>query len=111
MELLQPGRPYPHFLRFLAKNGYYGEGDIDPLVARRMESLRDPSGKSFEDHTPDGRWYRILRRRTSAGWIVMVIPLGSPSRNRLNRVWRKEVQLSNRARQGRLERLCTRTKT
>lgn len=26
-ELLQSGRPYPKFLRFLAENGYYGEGD------------------------------------------------------------------------------------
>ena len=72
-DLLQPGSPYPDFLRFLAKNGYYGEGDVDTLVARRVESLRNPSGKSFEDHTPDGRWYRILRRRTSAGGTVTVM--------------------------------------
>jgi PAS domain-containing protein len=26
-ELLQPGRPYPDFLRFLAENGYYGKGE------------------------------------------------------------------------------------
>jgi PAS domain-containing protein len=32
-ELLQPGRPYPEFLRYLAANGYYGEGDVDALVA------------------------------------------------------------------------------
>ena len=65
-ELLQPGRPYPDFLRYLAENGYYGEGDVDTLVARRVESLRNPSGKGFEDRTPDGRWYRILR----VGWRV-----------------------------------------
>ena len=51
-ELLQPGRPYPDFLRYLAVNGYYGEGDVDALVAERVESLRNPSGRSFEDHTP-----------------------------------------------------------
>ena len=55
-ELLQPGRPYPDFLRYLAENGYYGRGDVEALVARRVESLRNPSGRSFEDHTPDGRW-------------------------------------------------------
>ena len=49
-ELLQPGRPYPDFLRYLAENGYYGEGDPDAQVAQRIESLRNPSGKSFEDH-------------------------------------------------------------
>ena len=58
-ELLQPGRPYAEFLRHLAENGYYGKGDVDALVARRVESLRNPSGRSFEDHAPDGRWFRI----------------------------------------------------
>ncbi len=72
-ELLQPGRPYADFLRFLAENGYYGEGDADTLVAKRLESLRNPSGKSFEDHTPDGRWLRILRRRVAAGGTVTVM--------------------------------------
>src|SRR5262245_13227611 len=58
-ELLQSGRPYPEVLRWLAENGYYGDGDVDALVARRIESLRNPSGKSFEDRPPDGRVYRI----------------------------------------------------
>ncbi|HSE92034.1 MAG TPA: PAS-domain containing protein, partial [Methylomirabilota bacterium] len=72
-ELLQPGRPYAHFLRYLAEHGYYGEGDVDTLVARRVESLRNPSGKSFDDHAPDGRWFRILRRRVAAGGTVTVM--------------------------------------
>jgi class 3 adenylate cyclase/PAS domain-containing protein len=72
-ELLQSGRPYADLLRYLAENGYYGEGDVDALVAKRVESLRNPSGKSFEDHTPDGRWYRILRRRVAAGGTVTVM--------------------------------------
>jgi class 3 adenylate cyclase/PAS domain-containing protein len=72
-ELLQPGRPYADFLRFLAENGYYGEGDADTLVAKRLESLRNPSDRSFEDHTPDGRWLRILRRRVAAGGTVTVM--------------------------------------
>ena len=50
-----PGRPYPDFLRYLAEHGYYGEGDVEALVARRVESLRNPTGNAFEDHTPDGR--------------------------------------------------------
>jgi class 3 adenylate cyclase/PAS domain-containing protein len=72
-ELLQPGRPYPDFLRFLAENGYYGAGDTAALVARRVESLRNPSDKSFEDRTPDGRVYRIHRRRVKAGGVVTVM--------------------------------------
>jgi class 3 adenylate cyclase/PAS domain-containing protein len=72
-ELLQPGRPYADFLRYLAENGYYGEGDVGALVAQRIQSLRNPSGKTFEDHTPDGRWYRILRRRVERGGAVTVM--------------------------------------
>jgi class 3 adenylate cyclase len=69
-ELLQPGKPYPNFLRYLAEHGYYGEGNVEALVARRIESLRNPSGKSFEDVTPDGRVYQIRRQRVAAGGTV-----------------------------------------
>jgi class 3 adenylate cyclase len=72
-ELLEPGRPYPEFLRYLAEHGYYGPGDADAQVARRIESIRHPSGRSFEDHAPDGRWFRILRRRVGAGGTVTVM--------------------------------------
>jgi adenylate cyclase len=71
--LLQPGRPYPDFLRYLAEHGFYGEGDIDALVAERVKSLRNPTGKSFEDRTPDGRVYRIRRSRAAAGGTVTVM--------------------------------------
>ena len=66
-SLLARGRPYPAFLRHLAERGYYGEGDVDALVARRVESLRNPSGVTFEDRTPDGHTYEVYRRRAGEG--------------------------------------------
>jgi class 3 adenylate cyclase/PAS domain-containing protein len=72
-DLLRAGQPYPHFLRYLATHGYYGKGDVDTMVARRVESLRRPTGKSFEDITPDGRCYRIHRRRAASGGTVTVM--------------------------------------
>ena len=72
-ELLRPGQPYPQFLRYLATHGYYGKGDVDTMVARRVESLRHPTGKSFDDITPDGRCYRIYRRKAAAGGTVTVM--------------------------------------
>jgi class 3 adenylate cyclase len=72
-ELLQPGRPYPDFLRHLAESGYYGDGDVETQVSQRVQSLRNPSGKSFVDRTPDGRTYRILRRRATGGGAVTVM--------------------------------------
>ena len=71
--LLEPGRPYPNFLRYLAENGYYGDGDIEELVAKRVASLRKPSGATFEDLTPDGRVYRIRRSPVSSGGAVTVM--------------------------------------
>ncbi len=72
-DLLRPGQPYAEFLRYLATHGYYGEGDVDMMVARRVESLRNPTGKSFEDITPDGRCYRVYRRKAGAGGTVTVM--------------------------------------
>ncbi len=92
-ELLQPGRPYPEFLRYLAEHGYYGEGDVDALVAKRVESLRNPSGKSFEDRTPDGRIYRILRRRTAAGGTVTVMTDITEQKEAEQTLAHKEAQL------------------
>lgn len=72
-ELLRNGRPYPDFLRYLATHGYHGKGDVDDLVARRVESLRNPTSASFEDQTPDGRYYRIQRRKIASGGAVTVM--------------------------------------
>ena len=72
-KLLRTGRPYTDFLRYLAENGYYGEGDVEALVAERVESLRNPSDKTFEDHTPDGHVHEVYRRRAAGGGTVTVI--------------------------------------
>jgi class 3 adenylate cyclase/PAS domain-containing protein len=91
--LLQSGRPYPDFLRYLAEHGYYGEGDLDALVARRVDSLRNPSGRSFEDHAPDGRWYRIVRRRAAGGGIVTVMTDITDQKQAEQDLAKKEAQL------------------
>ena len=73
VDLLRPGQPYADFLRYLATHGYYGEGDVDMMVAQRVESLRHPTGKSFEDFPPDGRCYRVHRRKAVGGGTVTVM--------------------------------------
>jgi PAS domain-containing protein len=92
-ELLQPGRPYPDFLRYLAEHGYYGEGDVDALVAQRVDSLRNPSGRSFEDHSPDGRWYRIVRRSAAGGGTVTVMTDITDQKQAEQDLAKKEAQL------------------
>jgi PAS domain S-box-containing protein len=93
VELLQPGNPYPVFLRYLADNGYYGDGDRDALVGQRVESLRNPTGKGFEDHSPDGRWYRILRRRVTSGGTVTVMTDVTEQKQAEQDLAAKEAQL------------------
>ena len=92
-ELLQPGQPYPNFLRYLAEHGYYGAGDVEALVAERVESLRNPSGKIFEDMAPDGRVYRIRRQRVAAGGTVTVMTDVTEQKQAERDLIEKEAQL------------------
>ena len=92
-ELLEPGRPYTDLLRHLATRGYYGEGDVEALVGRRVESLRNPTGSTFEDRTPDGRTYEIYRRRAAPGGTVTVITEITGLKVAESNLARKEAQL------------------
>ena len=92
-ELLEPGQPYPNFLRYLAEHGYYGEGDVEALVAKRVESLRNPSSKTFEDMTPEGRIYRIRRQRVAAGGTVTVMTDITEQKQAERELAKKEAQL------------------
>ena len=92
-ELFEPGRPYPDFLRYLAEHGYYGDGDVDTLVARRVESLRNPSGIAFEDRAPDGRVFEVNRRRAPQGGTVTVITDITRLKHAEENLTRKEAQL------------------
>jgi len=92
-QLLQPGEPYPHFLRYLAEHGYYGEGDVEVLVARRVGSLRNPSGKTFEDVTPDGRVYQVRRQRVAAGGTVTAMTEITEQKQAERILAEKETQL------------------
>ncbi|MEO8675289.1 MAG: PAS-domain containing protein [Casimicrobiaceae bacterium] len=92
-ELVQPGRPYPGLLRYLAENGYYGDGDVDALVAKRVESLRNPTGRTFEDRAPDGQIYEVCRRRATPGGTVTVITNVTGLKHAEEHLARKEAEL------------------
>jgi hypothetical protein len=64
-ELLQPGKPYPDLLRYLAMNGYCGQGEVEAHVAKRVESLRNPSGMSFRGS--HARWAVVSRSASPGG--------------------------------------------
>ena len=62
---VQPGRPYPGFLRYLAENGYYGEGDPKPRLPSGWRACATRRAGASRTTHPDGRCYRILRRRVA----------------------------------------------
>ena len=68
---------------------------MEALVARRVESLRQikETGKSFEDITPDGRCYRIHRRRAAAGGTVTVMTDVTEQKQAEQELTNKEAEL------------------
>ncbi|MEQ8664129.1 MAG: response regulator [Rhodospirillales bacterium] len=72
-DLLQPGAYYPNVLMFLASNGYYGPGSTAAHVARRIDSLRNPTDETLQDRTPDGRIFSVRRRRAENGGVVTTV--------------------------------------
>jgi PAS domain S-box-containing protein len=92
-ELLLPGRPYPDFLRHLAERGYYGEGDVDELVARRVESLRNPTDESLVDIMPDGSIHEVRRRAATGGTVTVITDI--TERKRSEEALAREKQILN----------------
>jgi len=92
-DLFTPGRSYVDFLRYVAEHGYYGEGDPEALAARRVDSLRNPTGIPFEDRTPDGRVYEVNRRRVASGGTVTAITNITRLKQAEERLARREAEL------------------
>ena len=62
-------------------------------TAERVESLRNPTDKTFEDHTPDGRVHEVYRRHAEAGGTVTVITDITELKRAERKVAEKEAQL------------------
>lgn len=92
-DLLQPGRPYLDLLYYLAREGAYGEGDVETLVAERTESLKNPSDETFETRTADGRVYHVRRQRVAAGGTVTVATDFTEHKLAEEKLAEKEAQL------------------
>jgi len=72
-ELLQSGAHYPHFIRYLAKQGAYGPGDPQSLANERIETLKNPTSEAFTDRTPSGRVFSVQRSKAERGGIVTIV--------------------------------------
>jgi PAS domain S-box-containing protein len=70
-DLIAIGTLYEHGLREGVRRGQYPEalGREEEWIAERLRQHRDPQ-KPIEQRTADGRWVRILERRTPTGETV-----------------------------------------
>lgn len=69
-DLLIPGRTFEEILRVGAQRGQYAEavGRVEEWVAERL--ARHLALETIEQQLGDGRWLRIVERRTGDGGIV-----------------------------------------
>ena len=69
-DLIQPGATFESIIRGGAYRGQYrAASDREAWITARMEAHRNP-GESLEQKLDDGRWLRIIERRTESGFTV-----------------------------------------
>ncbi|WP_298817051.1 PAS-domain containing protein [Chloroflexus sp.] len=69
-DLITPWRPFAEFIRLGAERGQYAAaiGRVDEWVAERLRQHAEL--EPIEQHLADGRWIRIVERRTADGGTV-----------------------------------------
>jgi PAS domain S-box-containing protein len=70
-DVIVPGASFEHIVRTGAERGQYADavGRVDAWVAERM-AAHNASNITLDQRLKNGRWVRILERRTSDGYIV-----------------------------------------
>jgi len=69
-EFGRVGVTLPEIIRFNAERGEYGSGDIDALVAERLELFIGSGESFFERRRPDGLVLEIRTNRMSGGYVT-----------------------------------------
>lgn len=70
-EFIRPGERFETIIREGASRGQYGEAgsDVEAWIAERLRAHRKP-GEALEQKLDNGRWLRIIERRTDSGQTV-----------------------------------------
>jgi len=69
-EMVEPGTPFEHFLRFNTAHSEYGDGDAEAQVRERLELARKFQPHRFERVRPDGTVLEIIGRPLPEGGFV-----------------------------------------
>ena len=71
-DLMRPGGHYIDVLRFAAEKGDLGPGDIDKLIAKRIDTLRNPPSEPIMIRLSSGRVMNVQRQRVEQGGVVSI---------------------------------------
>lgn len=71
-KLLHPGTPFEAFIRYNAERGEYGPGDVDTLVAERVELARQFKPHRFDRERPDGRIIEVAGEPLPTGGFITI---------------------------------------
>ena len=88
-----PAGPIPISCVIWRRTAITARATSTPWSRSAWRACAIPSGKSFEDHTPDGRWYRIRRRRVAGGGTVTVMTDITEQKQAEQELADKEAQL------------------
>ena len=64
------GSKYEDVVRYLASRGWFGDGEIDDIVQRRLDGVKNRKPKEIEFTLPDGRTIEMRRFPVPGGGLV-----------------------------------------
>jgi C4-dicarboxylate-specific signal transduction histidine kinase/CheY-like chemotaxis protein len=70
-DLCRKGAPLEDIVRFFARRGDYGPGDIETLVNTAIAPSREARAQTVERHMPDGRVILVEMRPVPAGGMLI----------------------------------------
>jgi PAS domain-containing protein len=97
--IFKVGAPFADVVRFFASHGYYGEGDVDKLVAERIAAMQLGGEPCLEMILPEGRCLEV-RPRWREGFGLVVTSADITDRKRFElalQLAKEQAELANRA--------------
>jgi signal transduction histidine kinase len=97
--IFRVGAPISEIMRHFASHGYYGEGDVDTLVAERIAAMEAGGAPRLEMNLPDGRCLEVRPRwRQGFGLVITSVDISDRKRFELQlQIAKEQAELANRA--------------
>ncbi|MDF1774514.1 MAG: PAS-domain containing protein [Rhizobiaceae bacterium] len=93
-ELGASGTPFEQFLRFNAERGEYGDGDVEEMVAQRVELAKKFEPHCFERKRPNGQVMEVRGTPVPSGGFVTTYTDITERRANENNLRKREQELT-----------------